>query len=175
MANDTIDIFPASDASLSDDEEDSSMDLCVVGYASRVFSDEITAVRIDANEHMHCWNNDMNMCLLVDRYDVRCLLDDEVSFARAATAAQSSDFGLRVSQRKMLDFERYRDLTQQEEQPGGLPVVVEAAAAASIGNVGNDEGGANDGQHSTSKCNVTSLYWMVALRIFVPCFECISE
>ena len=82
-----MDIFPPSDASDSGSEGslDDELDLSVVGYACRTFRDDSAAARMENNEHLHCWNNDERRRILVDRYDVRCLLDVEAAFARQSS------------------------------------------------------------------------------------------
>lgn len=140
-----MDIFPASDVSDSDEGEGSSLDLCVVGYACRVFSDDEAAARVDNNEHLHCWNNELGKRLLIDRYDVRCLLDDEAAFAKAAPTADEWDYGLRNSQRRMLDHERYRELMQQED-------LSRRSTSSGRDTAGTDDVGASTSQRNVAIC-----------------------
>jgi hypothetical protein len=123
-----MDVFPASDA--SDDESNSSEEdgyaedeqrdarLTVVGYACRVFRDDATAQWIDSNEHLVRWGQE-----LVDRFDVRCLLDPDAAFARPE-AAEAIEEDLSAKRKERLRRERFKDLLRIEQRSA------EAAAEA---------------------------------------------
>lgn len=76
----------------------------VVGRHALFFDDDSTAAFINSKEALMPWNGDQN--LVLDRYDVRHLLQD-LSALRKRRSSSSSSSDVDDAE---LDLERYRDL-----------------------------------------------------------------
>ncbi|KAH8555465.1 alternative splicing regulator-domain-containing protein [Umbelopsis sp. PMI_123] len=93
-------------------EKDPHQELLVFGYEARIFIDDEAAKRMDAAKHLIPWQGNQDNPILVDRYDVRNLLDDlsDVKFTNKSLSTDSED------EEELLDVERYADLDSDEEE-----------------------------------------------------------
>lgn len=157
-----MDVFPASDASEHDSssssceesgygaDEQGDAGLTVVGYACRVFRDDATAQWIDSNEHLVRWGNE-----LVDRFDVRCLLDPDAVFARREDA-EACEEGLSPKQRERLQRERYKDLLRIEQRSAQAEAKRKEEARGVGFAVADSESKAQDAQQDAAKATNNS-------------------
>ncbi|KAJ3298810.1 hypothetical protein HK104_010258 [Borealophlyctis nickersoniae] len=89
-------------------ESQSPENLLVYGYGSRIFRDDPTAASIDKEEMLIPWREQNEDPILMDRYDVRNLLDnidDQLGPTENETDAEEQQY----------DEERYRDIDSEEE------------------------------------------------------------
>ncbi|KAJ3077851.1 hypothetical protein HK102_004920, partial [Quaeritorhiza haematococci] len=97
--------------------------LIIFGYSSRIFRDDETAASIEEGAFLLPWHGETENPIMLDRYDVRNLLDDRRLFQKmkgkpAASASPSTD--AEIEEEKVLDEERYRDLDSEEEMLNGM-------------------------------------------------------
>jgi len=89
----------------------------VVGYPSKIFGNEKLALYIHEEHHLIPWQGS-DQKRMMDRYDVRNLLDNEKHFVEQK---RKSDADARPEDEIALDVERYRDLfappQEEEEDP----------------------------------------------------------
>ncbi|RKP09786.1 hypothetical protein THASP1DRAFT_28439, partial [Thamnocephalis sphaerospora] len=91
--------------------------LSVLGYEAKLFDDPMLATRAAAGEFLLPWRDETVDPVLVDRFDVRNLLDNEQ--LRRATAESRQPLALGSSRvddalEQMLDALRYADLNAEE-------------------------------------------------------------
>jgi hypothetical protein len=62
------------------EEEKEKAAIVVVGYESKMFRDDETAAKVNEGKFLVPWMGDKS--LMIDRYDVRLLLDDRKAFKK---------------------------------------------------------------------------------------------
>ncbi|ORX96094.1 hypothetical protein K493DRAFT_337058 [Basidiobolus meristosporus CBS 931.73] len=86
----------------------------VFGYTAKIVHDEATALDIESGNRLIQWRNDTKKNLLLDRYDVRNLLDEYERFENTSkSSAQTSPGSL--TKEKEWNARRYQDLDSEEE------------------------------------------------------------
>ncbi|KAG0173126.1 hypothetical protein DFQ30_008798 [Apophysomyces sp. BC1015] len=78
----------------------------VFGYEARIFNDPQLANKVDQGDYLIPWRSDSMSTLMIDRYDVRHLLE-ELPSSQSASENIPSD--------TLCDEERYADLDSEEE------------------------------------------------------------
>mmetsp|Transcript_21179 Transcript_21179/g.35016 ORF Transcript_21179/g.35016 Transcript_21179/m.35016 type:complete len:152 (-) Transcript_21179:2643-3098(-) len=97
---------PKESSSKPSDEEDENQGLSVFGYSCRIFRDDETARMIDEEKHLIPWYGQSD--LLVDRFDVRGLLENRDLFKKRKIAYQPT--AKEIEEEANLDQERYADI-----------------------------------------------------------------
>ena len=100
-----------------EEEEKEKAALVVVGYESKMFRDPETAAAVNEGKFLVPWMGDKS--LMIDRYDVRLLLDDRKEFKKVkekgkgkTRSAMSKE---EAEEEAQCDYERYYDLEHYEE------------------------------------------------------------
>ncbi|CAO3680483.1 unnamed protein product [Umbelopsis ramanniana] len=95
-----------------DKEKAPEEELLIFGYEARIFTNDEAAKRIDGGKHLIPWQGIQDDPILLDRFDVRNLLDDlnELKSKNKASSTDSED------EDELLDAERYADLDSDEEE-----------------------------------------------------------
>eukprot|EP01110_Echinostelium_bisporum_P007483 TRINITY_DN28359_c0_g1_i1.p1 TRINITY_DN28359_c0_g1~~TRINITY_DN28359_c0_g1_i1.p1 ORF type:complete len:195 (+),score=15.37 TRINITY_DN28359_c0_g1_i1:39-623(+) len=83
--------------------------LVIVGYESKLFRDDGTAKAVDAGHYLIPWMGDKS--LLVDRYDVRLLVDDRNVFKVENRRRRTKE---EKEEEEALNYERYFDIEHAE-------------------------------------------------------------
>jgi len=94
----------------------SALSLEVVGRHALLFDDDSTADFINSQDALLPWNGDPN--LVIDRYDVRHLLEDLTVLRRKKRAPPPPDSDYSDVTQEELDLERYRDLPSTHDDQG---------------------------------------------------------
>lgn len=93
---------------------------CAYGRSCILFADNDLAASLDAEEHLQPWLGDDT--LMVDRYDVRLLLQDDAQISpsshRSVNTSQTTNEDTIESE---LEYERYRDLQPELRNPRKQP------------------------------------------------------
>ncbi|GES78389.1 splicing factor, suppressor of white-apricot homolog isoform X1 [Rhizophagus clarus] len=88
-------------------------DLLVFGYEAKTFRDNEMSQKVNKGELLIPWRGETENKILLDRYDVRNLLDERDQFKKVAyTMTRKSDD---VEQEKLCDEERWADLDSEFE------------------------------------------------------------
>ncbi|KAK9761856.1 hypothetical protein K7432_012917 [Basidiobolus ranarum] len=88
-------------------------ELLVFGYAADILHDEGIAKDIEAGNRLIQWRGDAQKNVILDRYDVRNLLDTYEKFENRTSIRASSSS---TATEKELDAQRYLDLDSEEEE-----------------------------------------------------------
>jgi len=94
----------------------SALSLEIVGRHALLFDDDSTADFINSQDALLPWNGDPN--LVIDRYDVRHLLQDLTVLRRKKRAPTPPDSDISDVTQEELDLERYRDLPSTDDDQG---------------------------------------------------------
>lgn len=123
MVNNRMEEMPQSSRRKRDREMDrsprsssppsSALSLEIVGRHALLFDDDSTADFINSQDALLPWNGDPN--LVIDRYDVRHLLQDLTVLRRKKRAPTTPDSDFSDVTREELDVERYRDLPSTDD------------------------------------------------------------
>lgn len=95
-----------------EEEEKEKALIVVVGYECKLFRDDDTAAAVNSGKFLVPWMGDEG--LMIDRYDVRALLDDRKLFKKSK-AKQKLPTKEELEEEAALDYERYFDLEHYEE------------------------------------------------------------
>jgi hypothetical protein len=96
-----------------EEEEKEKALLAVVGYECKLFRDDETAAAVNGGRFLVPWMGDES--LMIDRYDVRALLDDRKLFKKTK-GKQRTITKEELEEEAALDHERYFDLEHYEEE-----------------------------------------------------------
>lgn len=96
-----------------EEEEKELALLAVVGYGSKLFRDDETSKAVNDGKFLVPWMGDAK--LMIDRYDVRALLDDRKLFKKLKNRAARGSSKGELEEEAALDYERYYDLEHYEE------------------------------------------------------------
>ncbi|CAI2178913.1 13941_t:CDS:2, partial [Funneliformis geosporum] len=89
-------------------------DLLVFGYEAKTFRDDEMAHKVNNGDLLIPWRGETENKILLDRYDVRNLLDDRDQFKKVAyTMTRKSEQD--IEQEKLCDEERWADLDSEFE------------------------------------------------------------
>lgn len=104
-----------------EEEEKERAALIVVGYESKLFRDDETSLSVNQGRFLVPWMGDKS--LLMDRYDVRLLLDDRKLFKKDKSKKSKRVLSKEEAEEEaMCDYERYFDLEHYEEElEKGIP------------------------------------------------------
>ena len=96
--------------------DNTDLSCCAYGRSCILFADNDLAASLDAEQHLQPWLD--NESLMVDRYDVRLLLQDTAQISpstqRRVSASQTAN---EHNIDEELDYERYRDLQPELRNP----------------------------------------------------------
>ncbi|CAG8735931.1 7812_t:CDS:2, partial [Acaulospora morrowiae] len=88
-------------------------DLLVFGYEVKTFRDDEMSKKVDEGNLLISWRGETENRILLDRYDVRNLLDDREQFKKASYTMSRRNED--IEQEKIIDEERWRDLDSESE------------------------------------------------------------
>lgn len=111
--------FAGVRTSAPDEADRSDLSCCAYGRACRLFDDSDLAATLDAEQHLQPWLD--NESVMVDRYDVRLLLHDTAQIHKSLHRRSNPSQIDSSNGEAELDFERYRDLQPELEDPQTLP------------------------------------------------------
>lgn len=97
-----------------EEEEKEKAALVVVGYESKMFRDPETAAAVNEGKFLVPWMGDKT--LMIDRYDVRLLLDDRKLFKKVKGGKTRVMTKEEAEEEAQCDYERYYDLEHHEEE-----------------------------------------------------------
>mmetsp|Transcript_26673 Transcript_26673/g.68750 ORF Transcript_26673/g.68750 Transcript_26673/m.68750 type:complete len:166 (+) Transcript_26673:1376-1873(+) len=123
------------------DEHQGSLE--VLGLPCTVFKDEGTAQFIDQERHLLPWFGDETN--LVDRYDVRLLLDDLSTCDNPSLPAAAHGAELEGQEAADLHKERYADMDYAQEHQLAHPL------GRPVGDAGGDDASSEEGSSSGSE------------------------
>jgi hypothetical protein len=95
-----------------EEEEKEKAALVVIGYESKMFRDPETAAAVNEGKFLVPWMGDKS--LMIDRYDVRLLLDDRKAFKKVKGKTRSISKE-EVDEEAQCDYQRYYDLEHYDE------------------------------------------------------------
>lgn len=85
--------------------------IIALGFECKIFHDDAAALAVEEEKHLIPWFGDTS--LMVDRYDVRLLLDDRKLFRTNKKHTPTQE---ELDEEATLDYERYYDLEMYEEE-----------------------------------------------------------
>lgn len=105
-----------------EEEEKERAALIIVGYESKLFRDNETAAAVNTGKFLVPWMGDKS--LMIDRYDVRLLLDDRKLFKKNKEKIRKTVLSKEEAEEEaMCDYERYYDLEHHEDElEKGIPI-----------------------------------------------------
>ncbi|RHZ47077.1 hypothetical protein Glove_593g8 [Diversispora epigaea] len=88
-------------------------DLLVFGYEAKTFRDDDMSKKVNDGELLISWRGETENKILLDRYDVRNLLDEREQFRKVSyTMARKNE---EIELEKIIDEERWKDLDSEAE------------------------------------------------------------
>ncbi|CAG8434407.1 1371_t:CDS:2 [Diversispora eburnea] len=88
-------------------------DLLVFGYEAKTFRDDDMSKKVNDGELLISWRGETENKILLDRYDVRNLLDEREQFRKVSyTMSKKNE---EIEQEKIIDEERWKDLDSEAE------------------------------------------------------------
>nr|CAG8476048.1 14335_t:CDS:2 [Entrophospora candida]CAG8555764.1 2267_t:CDS:2 [Entrophospora candida] len=89
------------------------VDLLVFGYEAKLFRDDDMSQKVNNGDLLIPWRGEIENKILLDRYDVRNLLDDRDQFKKVTyTLSRKSE---EIQQEKLCEEERWADLDSEAE------------------------------------------------------------
>ncbi|CAG8480650.1 9761_t:CDS:2 [Acaulospora colombiana] len=88
-------------------------DLLVFGYEVKTFRDDEMSKKVDDGNFLISWRGETENKILLDRYDVRNLLDDREQFKKVSYTMSRRNED--IEQEKIIDEERWKDLDSESE------------------------------------------------------------
>eukprot|EP01112_Ceratiomyxa_fruticulosa_P015923 TRINITY_DN4765_c0_g1_i1.p1 TRINITY_DN4765_c0_g1~~TRINITY_DN4765_c0_g1_i1.p1 ORF type:complete len:565 (-),score=182.25 TRINITY_DN4765_c0_g1_i1:46-1740(-) len=96
-----------------DRQRELDIHLTVIGYESKLFQDDHTRKWVEGGAHLIPWFGDKER--MVDRYDVRLLLDSPKLWGSNSSGKKKEKTQQEIEEEKLCEYERYFDLEHAEE------------------------------------------------------------